>query len=411
MVGWIENPYTVLNLTSIEQETMRRLKRSVVHFPGFEGLDAKAHLKRYKWSARRSGKTYGLHVQVGDLVEDRDTQKFGVQSTGPNWSVSSTFHLLDGHNRFRSLAEDPPVKRLLRGLVAAWGGLLQGGLFQYFRISWRFGLFALYPVLIALLGLGTVGAVALLPAWFDLSALHFAWSVSLALALFLLVLVPIFQRLYILTLFDGIHETVMLAKLVDSSMHENLARCQQALAAILEEPADEYLMTTHSRGGTIAILVLGEMLKRNPALLAGKQFSLITLGGSGLHVALLNSAVALRDHYRTILSCPDVFWIDYQCLADPINFYHSRPARDLGLTGVREPYLVRIRVKDMVSRKSYRKMRFDFLRIHRQFVLGSDNRTRFDFTLLTSGPFAAKDFLQFPATGVPLDEKGAIKSL
>ena len=36
--------------------------------------------------------------------------------------------------------------------------------------------------------------------------------------------------------------------------------------------------------------------------------------------------------------------------------------------------------------------RRDFLRMHRQYVLGSDRRSGFDFALLTAGPMPAASF-------------------
>jgi hypothetical protein len=46
----------------------------------------------------------------------------------------------------------------------------------------------------------------------------------------------------------------------------------------------------------------------------------------------------------------------------------------------------------MMTREHYRKIRRDFLRVHRQYVLGPDRQASFDFTLMTAGPLSVSDF-------------------
>jgi hypothetical protein len=49
----------------------------------------------------------------------------------------------------------------------------------------------------------------------------------------------------------------------------------------------------------------------------------------------------------------------------------------------------------MLTKEHYRKIRRDFLRVHRQYVLGPDLRAAFDFTLMTAGPLPAAAFAHF----------------
>ena len=70
-----------------------------------------------------------------------------------------------------------------------------------------------------------------------------------------------------------------------------------------------------------------------------------------------------------------------------------------------------IRIRRMLTPERYRRIKFDPLRVHRQFVLGSDLRTHFDFTLLTAGPFSARQCARFSsASPPPLGEDGALFS-
>ena len=51
-----------------------------------------------------------------------------------------------------------------------------------------------------------------------------------------------------------------------------------------------------------------------------------------------------------------------------------------------------IRVKAMISADRYKRIKYDFLRIHRQYVLDCERQSNFDFTLMTAGPLPASRF-------------------
>lgn len=61
-----------------------------------------------------------------------------------------------------------------------------------------------------------------------------------------------------------------------------------------------------------------------------------------------------------------------------------------------------MRFKTMLSDVHYRKIKRDFLRVHRQYVLGPDLKAPFDFTLMTAGPLPASDFTQFTQKKLPV---------
>ena len=254
---------------------------------------------------------------------------------------------------------------------------------------------------------GTFG-LAILPAILGWNILHLAWSIPAAVLFFFMLLLPWSNRLHTMHLFDDWHVAARFARLDQPVYGERIDTYVEALRQILSKPADEYLVTAHSLGGTLATHVLGALIDRYPGFLEGKAISLVTLGGSGLQTSLLRCATALRQRIGTILQSP-VTWIDMQCLTDPANFYRSKVARDNGFSALPEPVVITIRVRNMLAPERYRRIKRDFLRVHRQFVLGSDRRTHFDYALLTAGPFGAPDFARFsPANLPPLDQNGAL---
>jgi hypothetical protein len=185
-----------------------------------------------------------------------------------------------------------------------------------------------------------------------------------------------------------------------------------AAHAAFQEPADEYLVTSHSMGSSIAAHVIGALMEREPSIFAGKTIIFATLGGAVLQCSLLKPAEVLRRRVGAIARCANVFWLDVQCLTDVINFYRVKVVTAAGFADLPQAHILFIRFKHMLSPDRYRRIKRDFLRMHRQYVLGPDRRASFDFTLMTAGPLPARDFAGFtPDYLPPLGPDGAVTRL
>jgi hypothetical protein len=109
----------------------------------------------------------------------------------------------------------------------------------------------------------------------------------------------------------------------------------------------------------------------------------------------------LRSRVGLIARCDSVNWLDVHCLTDAIHFYKVPVVAVCGHGDARPAKMIFIRVKHMLTIEHYKKIKKDFLRVHRQYVLGPDLRAPFDFTLLTAGPrsdmvFAADGYNEMP---------------
>jgi hypothetical protein len=106
---------------------------------------------------------------------------------------------------------------------------------------------------------------------------------------------------------------------------------------------------------------------------------------------LLKSATLLRSRVGAIARNPAIFWLDVQCLTDAIHFYKVPVVAAAGHADAPQAKMLFIRVKQMLTPEHYKKIKLDFLRVHRQYVLGPDLQASFDFTLLTAGPLAGTE--------------------
>jgi hypothetical protein len=115
------------------------------------------------------------------------------------------------------------------------------------------------------------------------------------------------------------------------------------------------------------------------------ETGLLTTGSSLLKVALHPAATKLRDAVAAIIA-NSLTWIDVQSLTDPINFYGSDPKKALGITAGKGPRIVRVRFRKQLGKSTYRSIKYNFFRVHRQFVYAAERRTGYSFHAILCGP-------------------------
>jgi len=363
-------------------------KRVVLHFPGFEPLDGRAQRARYERSAKQSGKVWGFETEIGEVENAVYPVSFTVDAKSAAWQTQNRIHILDHDELVQSLRRKSLARRMIDGFTAAARIIGDGAMAAYFRHAWRFGLFFIFPFLLMTLGMLLTATIALAPLGFDLPAWNLIWSLPLAAAFFAFVFLPFAERFHTLHLFADWEMAVALGRMNRPEFSAFLERCAVAARAALAEEADEYVISSHSMGSSVAAHVLGMLLEQEPALLAGKRVVFASLGSAVLQCALLKPASLLRSRVGAIARNPAIFWLDVQCLTDAIHFYKVPVAAVTGHPDAPPAKMLFIRVKQMLTPEHYKKIKLDFLRVHRQYVLGPDLQAPFDFTLLTAGPLA-----------------------
>jgi pimeloyl-ACP methyl ester carboxylesterase len=159
---------------------------------------------------------------------------------------------------------------------------------------------------------------------------------------------------------------------------------------------DEVVLAAHSFGAITAMLALDSALRHGePAAETG----LMTTGSSLLKVALHPAATKLRSAVTAIVG-HSIPWIDVQSLTDPINFYGSDPKKALGIDAGKGPRIVRVRFRNQLGERTYRSIKYNFFRVHRQFVYASEKRTGYSFHAIVCGP---QRFREVAANGALAD--------
>ncbi|AYD01058.1 hypothetical protein NCHU2750_16690 [Neorhizobium sp. NCHU2750] len=342
----------------------------------------------------KTAELWHLDADVGPLSEGPGCPRFDVEVTraGQGWKTSSRIFMLDHDAIVAHLASRSLPVRLVGGFLSAAAVIREGGASGYFRHAWRFGLFFIFPFLLIGLGLMIGLALAVSPHWLGLSPWFHLPAVVLGLLFFLKAVLPYSERYHTLHLLSDWDMAVAVARLDDPVINAWIDDAAQKARAAFDEAADEYVVTSHSMGSSMAAHVIGRLLEREPDLFDGKRVVFVTLGGAILQCALMRSARVLRARVGLITRAKNLGVIEVQCLTDPISFYKSSVTELTGNGDAPPAKLIFLRIRNMLERDRYRKIKRDFLRVHRQYVLGSDRKTHFDFGLMTSGPLPASSF-------------------
>lgn len=372
---------------------MNRIKRLLIHVPGFEPLDAGQHYKRFQRGAESASTLWGSTFTVGPF--DEASASFCINASDDHWATDTDCLIVDYSAHIKNYADMPLWKRYTHGFSAFVAVIAQGGMVGYLRHAWRFGLFFLFPFVFTLMAIAATMAIAAAPIA-GLGGFHALWSLPLAAAFFAFGFRPLANRLHTDLLFhDWAFAAAMAA--INSQPHIALIdRLAARIEAALSKPYDEIVITAHSMGGVVAAHALGAALARNPALAPrDTPVTFAQLGGALLQSALLRNAHQLRTHVSTIAQCPNLTWLEVQCMTDPANFDKTDPLTILAVQPKPADYWrTNIRVKNLLEPSTYRRIKRDILRVHRQFVLSAERRAAYDFIPLVAGPLTPKVFLQ-----------------
>jgi hypothetical protein len=352
--------------------------------PGFERVSLEAHHRRFRREAARTAPSYGVTFGVGEPEISEGacrTSSFQLDAEGDGWRTTSDIVFYDlaclnGMYERKSM----PV-RLLRGVGAAFDLMIRGAGLRYLRDGWRFFLFFLFPFLLLLITLG-LAALAVLPAFYN-GAWNLLWSVPLALA-GAAALCLLAKPMHVPLMMDLWALTVDVPRRRHPEVHRMLEALSDDIARrIAATTADEVIVVGHSFGAVPAIMALAD--PRCTAIANEKPLGLLAAGSYLLAVAHHPSAAKLREAAGIVMQSP-IEWLDAQSHTDPINFFRTNPADALGMKDARRPKVVEVRFKQQLEPESYRQIRGDFFRTHRQFVYGVEKRSHYALFAIIGGP-------------------------
>ena len=329
-------------------------------------------------------------------------QRWPVVASKDGWRTETQYEMLCWHDIVHRDLSRSWLLRLPLLLAAMVQALRDGVIVKVFRIDWQFGLMMLYPwaALFALL-LGAFGIGYAAAALFDLvlpSGLPLRIVLAVAVAALLLrVADPAIRRVFLYLMLDAWVFNWQHATGRRQDFEARLDRfCDRVIAAIRSSDADEVLIVGHSTGSVMAAQLAARVLAQAPELGSGKPaLALVTIGGELPLSATVRKAEPLRRDIARLAGATNLRWVDYQAPQDPLNAHGFDPVRDLSLDlGGRprtNPIVRSPRFRDLLSPATYKRIRYNFFRVHFQFLMANEAPGEYDFFTITCGPVTLRD--------------------
>jgi len=379
-------------------------KRCFVQMTGYEPVGPEHQHRRFMREMARFHKAWNVEGEVSppQLSADGAVASWTVESSGPNWRVSTDFHWFRWDDFVRADGARSDWLRLPLGIAALMEFILSGTVIKYFMVAWRYGVFFLSP-LIYIVGM----------AWLSIGVTRFAVghlrlpeplisAPVLWLALFVALRWTFGRFIHIGYALDDWYFARDFIHRARPRLEARLDRLAQELARLVRETdADEIIVHGHSLGAPLSLVVVDRALQLDPQLGSrGKPLHLVSTGSSLLKVALHPAAGWLRQAVGRLANAPSIYWVEYQALVDVINVYKVDPVVALGMSSTGKPIVKIIRIRMMVEEHTYRRFHLNFLRIHRQAVMGNERRYFYDYYMVCCGPLALADWVGTPDRAV-----------
>jgi hypothetical protein len=368
-------------------------KRHFFHAPGFDPYDPASQHRRFVRETARFQTTWNVSAVVSDLRDPSAGEgHWTVTATAPGWKVETCYEILDWHDIVRAELAGPSLRRLWNGLVTFVDFIASGAVGRYFAANWRYAMFFFVPfvdvVLFAAVGIaaGWIAAAAL-----GHSVLGSAVAVAVAVLSFALLLRWPGERWRVgHGLADWIFaRDYMLRRRPDIEARVE-AFAERLVACVRRGNADEIIIAGHSLGATVVIDMLARALARDPDLgKHGPRLGVLTIGATIPKLALHPGGGWVREAARRVAAEPSLTWAEFQARDDIISFHKFHPVQLTRFDDVNDanpPVIRRVQIHQMLSEAAFRRYRYNFMRLHYQFVMANERRTIYDYFMLICGP-------------------------
>lgn len=373
-------------------------KRCFVQMTGYEPVGPERQHYRFVREMARFHKAWNVQgtVSAPELSADGAVASWSIESFAPNWRVVTEFHQFRWDDFVTADGGRSDWLRFPLGIAALMEFILSGTVRKYFVIAWRYGGFFLFP-LIYLVGM----------AWLSIGLTRFAvghlgvphpmlLAPLLWLAIFIALRWTFGRFVHIGYALDDWYFARDFIHRARPQLDARLDRLAHELVQLARDTdADEIVFHGHSLGAPLSLVVLDLAYRLDPQLGArGKPLHLVSTGSSLLKIALHPAAGWMRDVVARMANAPSLYWVEFQALVDIINVYKVDPVVALGMPATGKPVVKIFRIRKMVEEHTYRRFHFNFLRIHRQAVMGNERRYFYDYYMLCCGPLRLRDWVE-----------------
>ena len=408
---------------------MRVQHRHIIYIQGYDPRGLAQYYRMFRTELRKFARLYELSATTSrpQTAPGGEIASWSIETKAGDWQTRASYDFLRFEDFIQRDLAAPIWRTLFQAVWIYWRLVFAGTIARFWRANWRFATFITYPHLMLLLE--AVCAVAVGFAFEKgLGALGVPdpFSIAAAVAAFVAVLGAMLKytenQTYLLYLLSDTIWTWEFSHRARPEWDQRIDRFAQHLVKVARESdAEEIVIVGHSSGSFLGTEMLARALKLDPALgRHGPRIVLLTIGGNFPIVGFHAVSKDFRDHLRMLAVEPSIDWIDCQSRKDVMNFYPFDPIKghdiDVG-EARRNPKIVSVRFRDIISPEHYNLFRWKFFRVHFQFVMANERPHAYDFFMIVCGPIplsvrmAVPDAALAVATGDPAAREWAWKRI
>jgi pimeloyl-ACP methyl ester carboxylesterase len=369
-------------------------RRHVFHIGGYDAITPEQQLERFRRSLSAFKKTWNVSSQTSALLDSSDVSaSWQSQAWGPNWKTETTFEMLRWDDLVLRESQRGMLSRLYHSALAVFDFVVTGTWFRYIGANWKYAGFFIFPyisvALMVLVGAGLAYTATRLPGLTGASAAIAGSFIMLAVFLGLMHWLGPRRRIN-----HALDDNIFSSRLLHGQRPEMEQRIDDFAGRIVERVSkadvDEILVVAHSLGAAMALAAIARSLRQDPQFSKhGPPLCILTVGATIPKFALHPKGDRFRQATRTVADEMSIRWVEYQARDDVISFYRFDPVT-LKRVGREEfdgrPNIRRVQIHSMMDPASFKRHRFNFMRLHYQFLMGNAQRAPYDYCMITCGP-------------------------
>ncbi len=408
---------------------MRVQHRHIIYIQGYDPRGLAQYYRMFRTELRKFSRLYGVATTLGrpQQAADGEIASWSIETRADDWQTHTNYDFLRFEDFIQRDLAQPIWRTVLQAVWIYWRLVFAGTIARFWRANWRFATFITYPHFLLLLE--AAGAVALAYGFekgLDAIGVPNLFSFAAAVAAFVAALGTVLKytenQTYLLYVLSDTIWTWEFSHRARPEWDQRLDRFAQHLVKTARaSKAEEIVIVGHSSGSFLGTEMLARALQLDPDLgRHGPRIVLLTIGGNFPIVGFHAVSQPFREQLRMLAVEPSIDWVDCQSRKDVMNFFPFDPIAGHGIDvgpARRNPRIVVVRFRDIISPEHYNVFRWKFFRVHFQFVMANERPNAYDFFMIVCGPIpltarmADPDAALAVATGDPKTRERAWKSI
>jgi hypothetical protein len=388
--------------------------RHIIYVQGYDPRGLAQYYRMFRTELRKFGRLYQLTASISrpQVAAGGETASWTIETKAGDWQTHTSYDFLRWEDLIQRDLAAPIWGTIFHATWIYWRLAFGGTIARFWKAHWRFATFITYPhFLLFLEALCSLGVVLLFERGLEALGVPLLIGIAAAAAAFVAVLGTLLKatenQTYLLYLLCDTIWTWQFSHRQRPEWDERIERFARYLANVAcSSDAEEIVVVGHSSGSFLGAEILARALKLDPALgRHGPRIVLLTVGGNFPIVGFHAVSQDFRDHLRLLASEPSVDWIDCQSRKDVMNFHPFDPVAGHGIeigAARRNPTIVPVRFREIIKPEHYNLFRWQFFRVHFQFVMANERPHAYDFFMIVCGPVPLNERMARPEAALAI---------